>query len=153
MLAAGEVIKNVGCNVVFFFFSCSFIWGGVNSRVDIAIWLHNIDVGVGQKKEKKKKARARVSFLKLRHPLWTGAWHFPATSAQPFWFVCFSFVIKESMKRLESDSNWGKKNVWCGHQWPQLPLGESHGEGMAVICWNYQPESVLVLNISTTVIN
>lgn len=40
MLAAGEVIKMFGAMFH------SFIWGGVNSGVDIAIWLHNIGVGV-----------------------------------------------------------------------------------------------------------
>lgn len=40
MVAAGEVIKMLG--TMFH----SFIWGGVNSRVDIAIWLHNVGVGV-----------------------------------------------------------------------------------------------------------
>ena len=122
MLAAGEVIKNVGCNV---FFSHSFTWGGVNSRVDIAIWLHNIDVGVEEKKKKKKGQGSR--FLPKTEASALNRGYLGAALLICLFLFCDKREHETARERLEQRKKI-KINVWCGHQWPHLPLGESHGE-------------------------
>lgn len=52
---------------------------------------------------------------KLRHPLWTTAWHFLSTSAQLFWFLCFLLWWKRAQTAAGQVKQ--RKTIWYGHWW------------------------------------
>lgn len=112
MVAAGEVIKMLG--TMFH----SFIWGGVNSRVDIAIWLHNVGVGVkmpGLPFPSKTEASALNNSLT-----------FPLYLSAALLISLFSFVMKESTNSCRASETEENYLIWSLMA-DDSPLEGTHG--------------------------
>lgn len=109
MVAAGEVIKMLG--TMFH----SFIWGGVNSRVDIAIWLHNVGVGV--------KMPGLPFPFKTEASALNNSLTFPLYLSAALLISLFSFVMKESTNSCRA-SETGKLSDMVTDGW-WFPTGGS----------------------------
>lgn len=98
MVAAGEVIKMLG--TMFH----SFIWGGVNSRVDIAIWLHNVGVGV--------KMPGLPFPFKTEASALNNSLTFPLYLSAALLISLFCFVMKESTNSCRASETEENYLIW-----------------------------------------